>query len=106
MTVLEQVNYLIENLSPSPTNEEIVNQLQTVKTVAVMVPSELDPLLEGETRIYYDTPDEFLADFRNGKWEEILKTHNLVSQMAPDGRYVNTIAKGKSESNREAGDRE
>jgi hypothetical protein len=100
MTTLETVGYLIENLDANrPETEAVREQLKTVKTVAVMVPSELDPLLEGETRIYYDTPDEFLADFRNAKWGEILKTHNLVSQRSLDGRFTNTvIPKGNGET--------
>lgn len=59
---------------------------------AKLSPGELDPLLEGETRTFYDTPEAILADFENyAKWAEVLREHKIITQQDLDGRFVITV---------------
>jgi hypothetical protein len=80
------------------TDDEIRRRV-IMEWLAQFTPSELDPLLDGETRTSYETAEAFLAEFENtAKWDTILENHGVVSQMGLDGKYVITIvAKGKHE---------
>jgi len=69
MEILEQVNYLITNLSERPENAEVIAGLQTVKSVAQMTPSSIPPMIAGVTRYVLSREQFFLSMQRNPMWE-------------------------------------
>jgi len=89
--MLEQIDFLLETLDERPENADVIQQLENVKTVAVMTPSsEPRELLSGETRIIFNDRDALLRGLR--EYGELPWT----LWMRPNGSYALDVVMGSA----------
>ena len=82
--------------------EEVFNMKQVIEELG---PPDLEPLKEGETREFYRTWKDFLADFttNSAKWTAVLDTHDFQQQLQPDGHVAVTfMPKGRTAGSTES----
>jgi hypothetical protein len=69
------------------------------QVITELGPQDLEPLKEGETREFYRTWQDFLADFttHSTKWMAVLDTHDFQQQLQSDGHVAVTfMPKGRT----------
>jgi hypothetical protein len=98
---------LAEMLEGTPQENQIVKEEDfTMKQVVKELgPPDLEPLKAGETREFYRTWQDFLADFttNSAKWMTILDTHDFQQQLQPDGHVAVTfMPKGRTAGSTES----
>jgi hypothetical protein len=92
---------LCELLEGTPHENQIIKEEDfTMKQVITELgPQDLEPLKEGETREFYRTWQDFLADFttHSAKWMAVLDTHDFQQQLQSDGHVAVTfMPKGRT----------
>jgi hypothetical protein len=92
---------LCELLEGTPHENQIIKEEDfTMKQVITELgPQDLEPLKEGETREFYRTWQDFLADFttHSTKWMAVLDTHDFQQQLQSDGHVAVTfMPKGRT----------
>jgi hypothetical protein len=96
MEQIEQLNYLIDNLSgETPESRSLISQLEIAKEFVgfggVWSPAPLEPLRDGEQRHFFASPAQIIKYYGTDEAQALLDTNKFVTQLLHDGRWVTTV---------------